>query len=395
MSDDLLFYQELQSVSNLSDITNQDIYVEIPDDWLIAITDVQGSTKAIQEGRYKEVNAVAAASITAMLNSLPHELDIPFVFGGDGATVVFPPSLKKKASEALIATQRLAKTQFGFNLRIGIVPVQAVKGWGYQVRVAKLRFSENFRQALFTGGGLAYADKLIKDSATAGMYSLVDDGGDYVADFSGYECRWSEIPSASEENINLIVTATGRIASQNPDIYHNVIVKIEEVYGDSTRRNPIGFENMRPQSSLSKFGLETRIRQQTNSLSARLKLMAISWAGFFLWKYKDNVWDRYKNTVIASTDREKFDDVLRMLISGTVLQRNELVAWLDEQRQQGLLVYGVHVSRHALMTCLVFDRFGKQVHFVDGSGGGYALAAKQMKEQVVLRSTQEVRAVKG
>jgi hypothetical protein len=59
-----------------------------------------------------------------------------------------------------------------------------------------------------------------------------------------------------------------------------------------------------------------------------------------------------------------------------------------------VLVYGLHVSKHALMTCLVFDRFGKQVHFVDGSGGGYALAAKQMKEQLVVRRTQEVRAVR-
>jgi hypothetical protein len=48
-------------------------------------------------------------------------------------------------------------------------------------------------------------------------------------------------------------------------------------------------------------------------------------------------------------------------------------------------VYGVHVSRHALMTCLVFDRFGKQVHFVDGANGGYALAAKQLKQQLADR----------
>ena len=36
----------------------------------------------------------------------------------------------------------------------------------------------------------------------------------------------------------------------------------------------------------------------------------------------------------------------------------------------------------ALMTCLVFEREGRQVHFVDGADGGYALAAKAMKARM-------------
>jgi hypothetical protein len=33
------------------------------------------------------------------------------------------------------------------------------------------------------------------------------------------------------------------------------------------------------------------------------------------------------------------------------------------------------------MTCLVFNRHGGHVHFVDGAQGGYAMAAAQMKAQ--------------
>ncbi|MEP0899817.1 DUF3095 family protein [Nodosilinea sp. FACHB-13] len=36
----------------------------------------------------------------------------------------------------------------------------------------------------------------------------------------------------------------------------------------------------------------------------------------------------------------------------------------------------------ALMTCLVFERSGREVHFVDGADGGYALAAKPLKEKL-------------
>jgi len=37
-----------------------------------------------------------------------------------------------------------------------------------------------------------------------------------------------------------------------------------------------------------------------------------------------------------------------------------------------------------LMTCLVFERHGQQVHFVDGADGGYAAAAKEMKKRLIL-----------
>lgn len=389
MTDAMMFYQDLPSVDNLAEVTNQSIYVNMPTDWLIALTDVRGSTKAIEEGRYKDVNAVAAASITALLNSMPGAIEIPFVFGGDGATVVFPVSLRSVAADALIACQRLARDQFQLDLRVGIVPITDVIAHGYQVRIAKLRYSENFQQAIFTGGGLAHADHLIKDEATARLYLLEDDGLDHVADFSGYECRWSEFPSAAGENISLLVMASSRDDRQSSQVYRDTIRQIETIYGSSSERNPIRFQRMLPTMNLAKFGVETRIRHQTSQWLARLKLMLWTWGGYLLWKYRVKIWDRYKQTVLASTDREKFDDILRMLISGTPQQRAQLEAFLEDKRGQGLLVYGIHVSRAALMTCLVFDRFGRQVHFVDGSDGGYALAARQMKAQIASRNADQ------
>ncbi len=381
MADTTRFYDQLPSVDRLTDIVNDRIYHEVPNDWLIAITDVRGSTKAIEEGRYKEVNGLAAASITALLNAVPQGIEIPFVFGGDGATIVFPEVMRAAAVDALIATQRLARDLFNLDLRIGIVPVADVRAAGYGVRVARLRFSENFSQAIFTGGGVSHADKMIKDPAIQDKYLIEDDGQPHEADFSGYECRWSEMPSASEETVSLLVMATARgpAASQ---IYRDVILTIESIYGDSSTRNPINVNRMTPAWKLRLYSVETRIRQRTSSLKERLKLFLWTWGGYFLWSYKDKIWEPYKQVVVNSTDREKFDDVLRMIMAGTPLQRELLVKFLEKRRAAGELVYGVHVSSHSLMTCLVFDRFGRQVHFIDGSGGGYALAARQMKAQL-------------
>ncbi|MFQ3673733.1 MAG: DUF3095 family protein, partial [Aggregatilineales bacterium] len=142
-----------------------------------------------------------------------------------------------------------------------------------------------------------------------------------------------------------------------------------------------------PAWKLRLFSVETRIRQRTSSLKERLKLFLWTWGGYLLWSYKDKIWEPYKQVVINSTDREKFDDVLRMIMAGTPLQRELLVKFLEKRRAAGELVYGVHVSSHSLMTCLVFDRFGRQVHFIDGSGGGYALAARQLKAQLAAQPT--------
>jgi hypothetical protein len=56
--------------------------------------------------------------------------------------------------------------------------------------------------------------------------------------------------------------------------------------------------------------------------------------------------------------------------------------YLKNNYKKGKLVYGLHISDRALMTCLVFERNGRQVHFVDGADGGYAVAAKAMKRRI-------------
>ena len=34
------------------------------------------------------------------------------------------------------------------------------------------------------------------------------------------------------------------------------------------------------------------------------------------------------------------------------------------------------------VTCVVFERLGRQIHFIDGNDGGYARAARALKERL-------------
>ncbi|MFT6583614.1 MAG: hypothetical protein ACJAU6_004072 [Alphaproteobacteria bacterium] len=52
------FYADLPGFHDFSEVTDLSLYQPLPDDWLIVLADIKGSTKAISEGRYKDVNMI-------------------------------------------------------------------------------------------------------------------------------------------------------------------------------------------------------------------------------------------------------------------------------------------------------------------------------------------------
>ena len=67
--------------------------------------------------------------------------------------------------------------------------------------------------------------------------------------------------------------------------------------------------------------------------------------------------------------------------SSRAAQREALDAWLAARYAKRELVYGLHVTDRAHMTCLVFNYSGRHLHFIDGADGGLFLAAKAFKER--------------
>ncbi len=382
------FYSELPVLEDFMDITVSNNYLPVPDDWYIIVTDIVGSTQAIKQGLYKEVNFLGACSIISLLN-LAKKLDIPFVFGGDGASIVIPEVLLPEARQALWANQIMASRDFGLTLRTGIVPVAIVKA-DYRLQIAKLKISENYHQAVFRGGGLTYATRLVKETATTKLYQLDAQNLIPKADLSGLECRWQDIPSPDGEMISLLVLATASSESQMDRIYREVIRQIERIYGDSDRLNPIIQNNLNLSFKEKNLILETKARATTANWWSRLfylwKIRLENLIGLTLMRFSINIqginWGTYKELVTETTDYRKFDDILRMVIAGNPQQSRKLEQFLEKKYQDGRLVYGIHRTDRALMTCLVFERDGRQVHFVDGADGGYTVAAEAIKRRL-------------
>src|ERR1700722_2818769 len=166
------------------------LYSPLPDDWSIGIADIVESTKAIAQARYKAVNMAGAAVIAAVTNALDGR-EFPFVFGGDGASFAVAPDDLDRAREALAATATWVKDDLDLVMRLALVLIAAVRAQRLDVRVARFGPSPNLSYAMFTGGGLGWAEAAMK----RGEFAVPAAPAGTQPDLSGLSCRFEEMPA--------------------------------------------------------------------------------------------------------------------------------------------------------------------------------------------------------
>jgi hypothetical protein len=91
---------------------------------------------------------------------------------------------------------------------------------------------------------------------------------------------------------------------------------------------------------------------------------------------------RLKEGDVASSDYRKFDNTLKMVVAVDKNDRESIQTLLETARAEGKIFYGLHVTDRAMITCLLHTGAGHEVHFVDAADGGYAYAARQLKDQI-------------
>lgn len=361
--------------------------VAVPAAWYVVITDVVGSTQAIEAGHYRQVNLLGAASIIALLNLNP-DRPLPFVFGGDGALVLLPPSLVMAARLVLRSTQAMAQQRFQLTLRAGIVPMADLYGVGQGIEIAKVRVSGRHDQALLRGSGLDTAESWVKDPQIAPRYdvmAVVDQG--QAADFGGLMCPWQEIIGRDgdrDEFLALLIKVIepGAIARREEgQIYQKILQQITD--GADQPPNPLQPQQLQPALTIGHFqplgkiqgwrrGFWSYGRAIGRSLGQNLR----GW-----WNTHIRKCDRERPAVVGDTDYLKFDNTLRLVIASDRDRTAAIQQVLEQAYQRGQIIYGLHRSRAATMTCIMSQRGQKHVGLLDGADGGYALAAKHFKRR--------------
>jgi hypothetical protein len=383
------FFANLPVRTEFGDVGRPESYTPLPDSWHVAMCDVRNSTAAVESGRYKSVNTLGAAVITGMLNAAG-ATQIPFVFEGDGAMLCVPPELLDAARAVLLKTREMAEKSFALDLRIATLPVARIREAGADILVGRFRVSENYVQAMFAGGGMAYADRFMKDPATAPLCRVEAGSVQPAGNFDGLECRWQDIPSRHGETVSVMVKVLADDVGEAGRIYREVVAKVREIYGADDDCHPVWPPNLSFSFSGRQLGNEVGVRAMERGAWGRwiylMRTRAIVLLGWFLIRFgvrtSETDWGRYKTILARNSDVRKFNDCFRQILAGNAAQREALTAWLDERFAGRELVYGAHVADRAQMTCLVFDHSGRHLHFIDGADGGLSMAAKALKERV-------------
>lgn len=388
-SDGADFYAALEPFAEFGGVLDFPAYRPIPDDWVVMAGDIADSTRAIAEGRYKAVNLIGAAVITAVLNAC-RGLELPFSFGGDGGLVLVPKNAAPRASAALTGLQVHAEDAFDLRLRCAAVPVRRLRREGHDVLVRKLLLNRRNTLAMFAGTGLARVDAIMKSGKRDDPDVLPAPADASPPDLDGLSCRWE--PLEAKRNGMMALMVLPAPGTDGAAVLGGVLARLNRVLEDGVPAHaPASDDTLRFRWPPRGLPLERRLlaplRGRPGAWSwTLLTSLAQKWCHLRGVKIGDYDGPAYQREVEAQTDFRKFDGCLRTVLDCTEAEIAAIRAFLEEERQAGRLAFGMHVDRQALMTCLVFSlKEGEHVHFVDAAGGGFAKAAEELKAQLAAR----------
>ena len=373
-----MFYDALPRHVAFSDLTDSASFSALPEDWIVGTSDIVGSTAAIAAGKYKVVNMIGAAVISAQINAAGGRA-FPFIFGGDGAAFAHPAEFAEEARAALAAVQVWAREEFDMGLRVGLFAMSDIRAAGWDVTVARYQVSDGVDYAMFSGGGVLWAEAQMK----AGVDTVPPAPSGTQPDLTGLSCRWSHMKSRNGTILSLLLQpkegadpgAVARVSKAVIDAVSHLdrAGHPSPVEGPGTGWPPPGAV-LEAHASRGGKSLGTRKRQI-------LFETAIAWVllktGIRLGGFDPA---HYRHTVGGNADFRKFDDGLKMTIDcdpETVVTLRDV---LSSAEAAGIISYGMHMQDEAMMTCIVPSIMDDtHVHFIDGAAGGYTQAATQIK----------------
>ncbi len=382
---DTAFYHSVPISDSFLSLSDPARFTPLPQEWVLGIADIVDSTGEIARGRYKTVNMVGAAVISGMINALDGQV-FPYVFGGDGAAFAVPGQAADIARDTLGALQSWAGAEFAITLRAAMVPVVDIRAAGHDLRVARHAPSSGVDYAMFSGGGLAWAEAQMK----SGHRTVPPAAPDAQPDLTGLSCRWSNSPARHGQIVSMVIEpVSGSDEGDFAELARSVLSAVEGLdraghpvppKGPPMRWPPPGVDI---DAHVSRAG-RNLLAQKIRLLIGNTLIALLFRTGMRLGQF---VPEHYREMVSRNADFRKFDDGLKMTLDCDPATLAQITALLQAAQAQGKIRYGLHAQQEAMMTCFVPSAMrDDHVHFVDGASGGYARAAAAMRAKGRRRS---------
>ncbi len=374
------FYDTLTPMREPGEVYDSRNYVEVPASWYLAVSDIKGSTQAVETGQHSDVNFAAAAMIAALNNLCGRA--IPYQFGGDGAAALIPPEHAQAARRSLAQTRRFARSEFKLDLRVGLAPLTELKKRRTEVLVGRYEPAPSSAYAVFLGDGVDLMESSVKgrgDDSLAALSMIGDDDDDgQPPDLTGLSCRWTPLKSARGKMVALVIRGPehGRL--------HSELTACAGV----PALNAASLESLQARWPPKGMMREARARRRGKPLW--LSAIAVALETYVAYLFVKNKWsagtfsaEQYRRDVLkGAVDFARTGQNLALVFDCPIDRVEGVRAYLEERAQRSELQYGMHVSDHAVMTCFVTSPQDKHVHFVDGGDGGYTRAATQLKARL-------------
>ena len=370
-------------------------YVQLPEDWWLAVADVVGSTKLAAAGRDRDVNFVAGAIVAALSHVLNAQEGLTSrdglggaascQFGGDGAMAAVPPQCRAAVAEILAALGHWSSEDLDVPLRVGMVPVSALSAAGLPILAALQDFGNGDSFGHFLGAGAAAADGWVKNDA---RWRLAPQAGP-IPGLEQLSCRWR--PVAARHGTVLCVIAdpvasglAGYAAVARLQAAIEAVAPTAESgpLGDGSRLEP------KPLPSWSAFRLELhteppgwrRWRRAVKIVLGSLIILAVHRLGGKLGPVDTG---RYRRGTAERSDYRKQAGGPRLVLDVSPEDADRIEAILAEAEAAGEIVSGTSRSDAATVTCLVGNfAADRHVHFVDGAGLGFWRASVILKKKL-------------
>jgi len=290
-------------------------------------------------------------------------------FGGDGAGFAVPPHNADAARDALAATATWVSEALDLKLRVALVPIEAIRAEGLDVRIARYAPSPHVSYALFSGGGLAWAEAAMK----RGAFAIAPAPAGAHPDLTGLSCRFSEMPAERGLILSLLVVpAAGADDAAFRRLVEDVVALVEASPGAG---RPVPVEG--PPLRWPSPGADYEARARRGGPLALRRLGVHAWTLFICGLFRFGLSaGGFVPRVYLQQRPTRRDRRCRM--TPRIPGLPELPGLPGDDRTRlaaaaaaGTARYGLHRQDAALMTCFTLsvmqpDHF----HFIDGARGG-------------------------